>query len=166
MTLPHLVAGVLTRDLRALRREIESYPNDADLWRVAPGVTNSGGNLALHLAGNLQHFVGKVLGHTGYVRHRDAEFKSRDLPRTQVLADIDRALAAVETGLARLADADLSADFPEPLAGRRVSTADALLHLMTHCAYHLGQVDYHRRLVTGQPTTVGTMAPGELRSVK
>jgi DinB family protein len=164
--IPSLVAGVLIRDLRALRREIEAYPSDADLWRVAPGITNTGGNLALHLAGNLQHFIGKVLGHTGYVRNRDAEFKSRDVPRAQLLAEIDRTVAAVETGLARLENQDLSVDFPEPLAGRRVSTADALLHLLTHCAYHLGQVDYHRRLITGQATTVGAMAPGELRSVK
>ena len=164
--IPSLAAGVLVRDLRALRREIEAYPTEADLWRVAPGITNSGGNLALHLAGNLQHFIGKALGHTGYVRTRDAEFQSRDVPRAQLLAAIDRTIAAVETGLARLENQDLSVDFPEPLAGRRVSTADALLHLLTHCAYHLGQVDYHRRLITGQATTVGAMAPGELRSVK
>jgi hypothetical protein len=166
MTDPTLIAGVLTRDLRALRREIEAYPTEADLWRAAPGISNAGGNLALHLAGNLQHFVGKVLGGTGYARNRDAEFARRDVPRAEVLREIDHTIAAVETGLGRLEKTDLTVDFPEPLAGHRLSTADALLHLMTHCAYHLGQVDYHRRLVTGQATTVGAMAPGELRSKK
>src|SRR5438067_3683862 len=75
------IGGILARDLRALRREIEAYPNERDLWQVQPGITNSAGNLALHLAGNLQYFVGAVLGGTGYVRDRDAEFKRRDVPR-------------------------------------------------------------------------------------
>ena len=164
--LVNLVAGVLTRDLRALRREIQAYPDEHDLWRAAPGITNTGGNLALHLAGNLQHFIGRVLGHTDYVRNRDAEFSRRDVPRGELLDEIDRAIAAVATGLALLADKDLTVDFPEPIGKHRLSTTDALLQLMAHCAYHLGQVDYHRRLVTGQTTTVGAMMPGELRSAK
>lgn len=166
MTLSSLVAGVLTRDLRALRREIQAYPDERDLWRAAPGITNTGGNLALHLAGNLQHFIGRVLGHTDYVRNRDAEFARRDVPRGELLEEIDRAIAAIETGLARLTDKDLTAEFPEPIGKHKLSTADALLQLMTHCAYHLGQVDYHRRLVTGQTTTVGAMMPGELLSAR
>ena len=166
MTLPNLVAGVLVRDLRALRREVQAYADERDLWRAAPGITNTGGTLVLHLAGNLQHFVGHIIGKSGYVRNRDAEFARRDVPRGELLEEIDRAIVAVEAGLARIADKDLAAEFPEPIGKHRLSTADALLHLMTHCAYHLGQADYHRRLVTGQTTTVGAMVPGELRSAK
>lgn len=166
MSLPAHVAAVLTRDLRALRREVEAYPSDADLWRAAPGVTNPGGTLALHLAGNLQHFVGHVLGGSGYVRQRDAEFSRRDVPRAEVLAEIDRALAAVAAGLAGVPEDRLDAEFPEPMGKHRLTTAQALLHLVTHCAYHLGQVDYHRRLITGQTTTVGAVAPGELGSTR
>jgi uncharacterized damage-inducible protein DinB len=159
-----LVAAVLTRDLRALRREIEAYPDVRDLWRAAPGITNPGGTLALHLAGNLQHFAGHVLGGSAYLRDRDAEFTRRDVPRAEVLGEIDRAIAAVATGLARVTDADLSREFPETIGKHRLTTAQALAHLVTHCSYHLGQVDYHRRVLTGQPLTVGAMAPGELRS--
>lgn len=166
MTLPTLVAGVLTRDLRALRREVQAYPDERDLWRIAPGITNTGGTLVLHLAGNLQHFVGRVLGKTSYVRNRDAEFARRDVPRAELLQEIDQAIIAVETGLARLSDSDLAVEFPEPIGKHRLSTADALFQLMTHCAYHLGQVDYHRRLVTGQTATIGAMVPGELRSAR
>lgn len=166
MTVANHIAGVITRDLRAVRREIEAYPNERDLWRSAPGVTNGGGTLALHLAGNLQHFAGHVIGNNGYVRNRDAEFARRDVPRAEVLQEIDRAITAVDTGLARLADSDLAADFPVPIGPTKLNTADTLLQLMAHCAYHLGQVDYHRRLVTGQTTTVGNMLPGELRSAK
>src|SRR5205809_5892030 len=83
------IGGILARDLRALRREIEAYPNERDLWRVQPGISNSAGNLALHLAGNLQYFLGAVLGETGDVRDRDAEFPRRDVPRVQVLRGVD-----------------------------------------------------------------------------
>src|SRR5207249_2352822 len=78
------VAGILARDLRALRREVEAYADERDLWRQAPGVVNPGGNLALHCAGNLQHFIGGVLGGSGYVRNRDAEFGQREVPRTDL----------------------------------------------------------------------------------
>ena len=121
------ITNVITRELKALRREIESYPNDDDLLEIPAGIANPGGNLALHLAGNLQYFVGNVLGKNGYVRNRDAEFGSRDIPRAELLREIDNAIAAV-----------------------------------THLAYHLGQVDYHRRILTREGKTVKAMALTEL----
>src|SRR3989442_9068567 len=96
------IAAILRRDLGALRREIEAYADDRDLWRVAPGISNCAGTLALHLAGNIQFFIGAVLGGTGYVRDRDAEFARRDIPRAELLREIDAALAAVERGMGRL----------------------------------------------------------------
>src|SRR5256885_16646439 len=96
------IAAILSRDLRALRREIEAYGDERDLWRAAPGISNGGGTLALHLAGNIQFFVGTVLGGTGYVRDRAAEFGRRDVPRTELLREIDAALAAAGAGLARV----------------------------------------------------------------
>lgn len=154
---------VMTRELKALRREIEAYPNEADLWRAVPGIVNPGGNLALHLAGNLQYFVGAVLGGTGYKRYRDAEFGSRDLPRAQLLREIDAALAAVEAGLERFNDADCAKPYPEPVGGITPTTGAFLAHLAVHLGYHLGQVDYHRRIITGQGVTVGTVAVAELK---
>jgi hypothetical protein len=158
------IATVMTRELKALRREVESYPGDADLWRTVPGIANSGGNLVLHLAGNIQYFLGTVLGGTGYVRYRDAEFGSRDVPRADLLREIDGALAAVETGLARVNDADLKRQFPEAVGGVTPTTGAFLAHLAVHLAYHLGQVDYHRRIVTGQGVTVGALPVKELLS--
>ena len=161
-----LARAALLRDVRAVQREIEAYPTEADIWRVAPGVTNTSGTLALHVAGNLQHFLGAVFGQTGYVRNRDAEFARRDVPRTEIVAELRRALSAIDAGLSRLAAADLERDYPLPIAGKTLSTSDVLLHLMTHLAYHLGQIDYHRRLTTGQTVTVGTVAPAELSSAR
>ncbi len=155
---------VMTRELKSLRREIEAYPSDADMWRLVPGIANPGGNLALHLAGNIQYFVGTVLGGTGYVRYRDAEFGSRDVPRAELLREIDGAIAAVDTGLRRVSDADLRTPFPEPVGGVTPTTGAFLAHLAVHLAYHLGQVDYHRRTLTGEGKTVGAMAVGELEA--
>lgn len=158
--------GVIVRDLRALRREVEAFSDERDLWRVPPGVANPTGTLALHLAGNIQHYVGAVLGKTGYVRDRAAEFARRDVPRAEILAQIDAAVASVERGLAALGDADLDTDYPEPVGGHTVTAGEWLVHLVAHLGYHLGQVDYHRRLVTGKGETVGTMAIPELRSAR
>jgi uncharacterized damage-inducible protein DinB len=156
------IAGILTRDLRALRREIEAFDDERELWRVPPGISNSAGTLALHLAGNIQHYIGAVLGDTEYVRDRDAEFARRDVPRAQLLREIDAALSAVERGMARVNDADLAKPFPDPPRGLAVRTGEYLIHLVAHFTYHLGQVDYHRRLLTGQPGTIRAVALDEV----
>lgn len=156
------ITNVITRELKALRREIESYPSEADLWEIPAGIANPGGNLALHLAGNLQYFIGNVLGKNGYVRNRDAEFASRDVPRAELLREIDSAIAAVQTGMSKISEADLSKPYPEKVGGVSESTGAFLAHFATHLAYHLGQVDYHRRIITGEGKTVKAMALTEL----
>jgi uncharacterized damage-inducible protein DinB len=156
------ITNVITRELKALRREIETYPSEADLWEVRPGITNPGGNLALHLAGNIQYYLGNVLGKTGYVRNRDAEFGDKDVPRVELLREIDNAIAAVQTGMSKITEHDLAKPYPESVGGVRSTTGAFLAHLATHLAYHLGQVDYHRRILTGEAKTVRTMALTEL----
>jgi DinB superfamily len=158
------LGAIFARDLRALRREIEAYPEERDLWQVPPGITNPGGNLALHLAGNLQYFVGTVLGGTGYVRDRGAEFARRDVPRAELLRQVDAALAAVAQTMARLREPDLAKPYPQPVGGVTLSTGDFLLHLAAHFTYHLGQVDYHRRLLTGQVGQIRAVPLTELAS--
>lgn len=165
MFVPYL-AAILARDLRALRREVEAYPDDASLWQQPASVPNSAGTLVLHLSGNLRFFIGTQLGATGYVRDRDAEFSRRDLSRTELLSEIDAAARAVAETLGRLGDADLAAPFPVPIGQVRVNTMDFLLHLATHLTYHLGQIDYHRRAVVGSPAGVSAVSPAELASAE
>ena len=160
------VAAILDRDLRALRREVEVYPDERGLWQEVPGISNVAGTLVLHLAGNLQHYLGARLGQTGYVRDRPAEFARRDVPRSELLRQIDAARAAVKAALSRVAAIDLDTEFPEAMAGKRVGTGDYLIHLTTHFAYHLGQIDYHRRIVTGNAFAVDAIRPGELSSAR
>jgi uncharacterized damage-inducible protein DinB len=160
------LAAILTRELRALARELEAYPDDEAVWRTLPGMPNSAGTLALHLAGNLQHYIGARLGASGYRRDRAAEFARRDVPRDALLEEIRRAIAAVEHTVPGLTPEILEADYPEPVAGHRVRTDDFLLHLVAHLAWHLGQVDYHRRAVTGEAGAIGAVALRELSSAR
>lgn len=158
------IGAMIIRELTSLKAELEAYSVEADIWRVVPGISNSAGNLALHLAGNLQHFIGAVLGGSGYVRNRDAEFSSRGVPRGELTGLIDTTIAVVDRTLKGLEDATLAAEYPEPVARMRLNTQDFLTHLAGHLAYHLGQVDYHRRMVTASGVTVGAVSPGKLWS--
>jgi hypothetical protein len=158
------VAGLLTRELRALEREIEAYPDEAQIWQVHPALPNTAGTLALHAAGNLLHFVGAVLGGTGYVRDRDAEFNRRGVGRDELLAGLREARVVVDAALAAVPSARLDEWYPLPVANRRVRTGEFLVHLATHLAYHVGQVDYHRRITTANPNGIGAVSPTELPS--
>ena len=160
------VVAILDRELRALRREVEAYPDERQLWTPLPGVGNSAGTLALHLAGNLQHYLGALFGKTGYVRDREAEFARRDVPRDELVGEIERARSALAVALPALDEAALQADFPERIAEASVRTGDYLVHLCTHAAYHLGQLDLHRRMVTGQGGGQGAVRPVEIRSAR
>ena len=164
MTLIPSMAAIFERDLRALAREVESYPDERDLWAQVPGVPNVAGTLTLHLAGNLQYYIGAVLGGSGYVRDRPAEFARRDLARSELLREIEAARTAVARTLRLPIHVD--GDFPEAVAGKRVRTGDYLVHLATHFAYHLGQLDYHRRIVTGHDKGIDAMRPIELSSAR
>ena len=159
-------AAIFDRDLRALRREIEAYPDERDLWTEVPGLPNVGGTLALHLAGNLQHYVGARLGGTDYIRDRPAEFARRDVPRSELVLEIEAARAAVELALSASAGVDADAEFPEPIAGKRIKTGEyrCTSRLTLHITWD--SVDYHRRVVTGQKQGVDAVRPAELSSAR
>jgi hypothetical protein len=156
--LTDILTRVLVRDLDALRRELAAYAREDDLWAVPPGIANSAGVLARHASGNLLHFIGAQLGGSGYVRNRDAEFAPGATPRAELDADLARAQQAIRTTLGTLPAGRLAEPYPLEVSGVRLPTGMFLIHLATHLAYHLGQVDYHRRLVTGTGNTVGAQS--------
>lgn len=160
------LCGMLVRELRTLKKELEAYPDEASVWALAPGISNSAGTFALHLTGNLQHFIGTVLGSSGYRRNRDAEFASRNVPRAELYREIDATIAVLEKILPNLGEDVLARDYPEPVAKARLVTADFLIHLAVHFGYHLGQLDYHRRLVAGGEAVPGVVSPAALRSAR
>jgi uncharacterized damage-inducible protein DinB len=160
------VAAILDRDLQALAREVKAYPDDGALWQLPEGVTNSAGTLVLHLTGNIQHFLGARLADTGFVRDRPAEFSTRGVPRAALLRQIEAARSAVRSAAEKVTDEALGRDFPEVVGGVRVATGEYLIHLVDHFGYHLGQVDYHRRLVTRDSRGVDAIRTSELATAR
>lgn len=151
------VSRLINRELASLRDELLAYPNEADLWQLPKGLPNSAGNLALHLVGNLRFYIGTQLGATGYVRDRDAEFALRGVPRAEIVSSIETAADEVTRTLTTLDPTQLDKPFPVEIGGNRIQTGMFLQHLASHLAYHLGQVDYHRRVVTGNSVSVGAI---------
>ena len=135
------------RDLSKLRTEIEQYSDEAHLWKTSGEITNSAGNLTLHLTGNLKHFIGAVLGGSGFVRNRDSEFADRNMSRDEMLADIDQTAAVIKSTLAKLTAGDFAKTYPIEVFGHPMTSEFFLIHLATHFNYHLGQINYHRRLI-------------------
>jgi uncharacterized damage-inducible protein DinB len=153
---------LMLRELRALDREIASYPDDESIWTAPAGAPNSAGNLALHLAGNLRHFVGATLGETGYKRDRDSEFSSGGLSRSELHAIVAEAITELSNTFDRITDEQLNGEYPIPVQDRRLRTSEFLIHLAVHLGYHLGQIDYHRRLSTTSGESVNTISVKEL----
>ncbi len=146
------------RELDDLVKELNLFDEKAQIWATVPGITNSAGTLTLHLCGNLQHFIGAKLGGSSYVRDRDREFSARGLTRAELAAEIARTREAVVQTLARVPEARLAEVCLFVPTGMRLPTGLFLVHLATHLSYHLGQVGYLRRVLTG--TTAGTGAVG------
>ena len=153
---------MMLRELRALEREIAAYPDDESLWQVPPGIPNSAGNLALHMAGNLRHFIGAVLAGTGYKRDRDAEFSMTGKTRDELTRIVQAAIDEMTSAFDRITDEQLESEYPLAVQDQKLRTMDFLTHLAVHLSYHLGQIDYHRRLLTNSSQSVGTVAPREL----
>ncbi|WP_426430057.1 DinB family protein [Winogradskyella sp. HB-48] len=135
------------RDLEKLKQEIEAYKEEENLWIVANEISNSAGNLCLHIIGNLNHFIGAVLGDTGYIRQRDLEFSLKDIPVIEMIRQIDDTISVVEIALSKLAEEDLQTEYSQNPFEDYMSTEFFLVHLLTHLTYHLGQINYHRRLL-------------------
>ncbi len=152
------LSRVLVRDLEAVSREVAAYRDDAEVWRALPGMSNCGGTLVLHLVGNLRYFVGAVLGSTGYARDRELEFSRRDVTREELQSQLQLTIADVRTTLAACQPSMLDAPFPVAVRDYRVSTRAFLLQLATHLTYHLGQLDTHRRIVSGDSTSIDAVA--------
>lgn len=138
---------LFNRDLNTLKTEIESYQNESDIWKIQKGIANSAGNLCLHLVGNLNTYIGAEFGKTGYIRNRALEFSLKDIPRAELLSKIEETIVVVDNALTNISEEDLKMEFPLLVFKNKTSTEFMLIHLTTHLAYHLGQINYHRRLL-------------------
>ena len=147
MSITSELAALYRRDLAKLSKQIENFPTDELLWQTLPGVKNPAGNLALHIEGNLSEFVGRQLGGLPYQRNRDLEFSSREGSRAELSARLAKLRESIPAVIERLTAAELSREYPEVVLGAATSTQEFLVHLYGHLNWHLGQVDYLRRLL-------------------
>ena len=138
---------LFNRDLNKLKFEIESYEYENQMWAVNNDISNSGGNLCLHLIGNLNTYIGAEIGKTGYIRNRPLEFSSKDIPRSELIQKIEDTIIVVNNALEILNEKDLNAIYPQIVFEKEMTSGFFLVHLSTHLAYHLGQINYHRRLL-------------------
>ena len=143
------IQKLIVRDLDRTIEELGLHKDEANLWLKPEGISNSAGNLMLHLCGNLKHFIGALLGDTGYIRKRDEEFSLKDIPATYLKTNLKESKAVVERTLSGMQDNQLEEDFPIEMFGSKQTIGFMLLHLATHLNYHLGQINYHRRLLEG-----------------
>ena len=133
--------------LSKLSKEISLYTDEKCLWQTPKGINNSGGNLCLHLIGNLNHFIGAVLGNDGYQRERDKEFSLKNIPVSELQQQIEATKKIVKNTITALNSDDFDAIYPIDVFGTEMTTTYFLIHLTGHLNYHLGQINYHRRLV-------------------
>ncbi|WP_336517643.1 DUF1572 family protein [Pollutibacter soli] len=135
------------KELDKLEKEISLYESDEQLWKIGGDILNSGGNLCLHLTGNLQHFIGATLGDSGYIRNRDAEFKLKNIPKQKLLEEIANSKRIVTDTLEQISKKELDSNFPITFLDEPKSTEYILVFFLSHLSYHIGQINYHRRLV-------------------
>ncbi|GAB4009246.1 hypothetical protein GCM10028808_17250 [Spirosoma migulaei] len=142
-----ILKTLFRRDLERLKQEIDAYTDESTLWYIEKGIANSAGNLCLHLIGNLNTYIGAELGKTGYIRHRELEFSLKAIPKAELLMKIDETINVVDKALDRVTDEQLNDEYPQLVFDKKTSTGYLLVHLTTHLTYHLGQINYHRRLL-------------------
>ncbi|PSR55527.1 DinB superfamily protein [Adhaeribacter arboris] len=139
--------AIYERDINRLKTEIESFREEENLWKLAGQVKNTAGNLGLHLVGNLKTYIGKNLGDFDYVRNREAEFNLKNVPKVHLLQQIDETKQVVRAALQKLEKSQLEEIYPEETLGYPMTTGFFLIHLAAHLSYHLGQINYLRRIV-------------------
>lgn len=147
MSTANELASLFRRDLARLNKQIEGFPDDESLWQIVPGVTNTAGNLALHLEGNLREFVGRQLGQLPYTRNRELEFSAKGVTKQELgtrLAELSESIPSVVESLSA---AQMDQEYPQIVLGSPTSTSEFLIHLYGHLNWHLGQVDYLRRIL-------------------
>ena len=142
-----VLKSLFARDLNRLYNEINMYKSEEAIWKIQKEIANSAGNLCLHLIGNLNTYIGKELGDTGYIRNREAEFSLKNVPRADLLEEVKKTIEVVTSSLNKLDNKLLENEYPVLVYETKTSTEYFLIHLATHLTYHLGQINYHRRIV-------------------
>ena len=141
------LTSLFERELEKLKKEVLAYDEESSLWVISGEIKNSGGNLCLHICGNLQHYIGCAIGNSGYVRQRDREFSDKNVPVTELITLIDTTKKVVNDTIATLSPEDMKKDYPQEFYRGDMDVEHLLIHVYGHLTYHMGQINYHRRLL-------------------
>jgi hypothetical protein len=139
--------SLIIRDLEKLKEEIGAYQNEEKIWYIKKGILNSAGNLCLHLVGNLNTYIGAEFGKTGYVRNREDEFALKNVPRGELVDKIEKTIIMIGEIFDMISEDQLNEKYPSEIFLKDASTEYFFVHLAMHLGYHLGQINYHRRLL-------------------
>ena len=133
-----------------LENEINAYSSSDKMWILKENISNSGGNLTTHIIGNLNHFIGAILGNTGYIRKRDIEFSIKNVSKEKLLSELQDVKTIVVSTLHKINDDAFNQTYPFefPKKEFKPTTFEFMLHILGHLAYHIGQINYHRRLLS------------------
>jgi len=142
-----ILAGFYERDLRQLIEEINLFEKEENLWKTGGSVKNSAGNLALHITGGLNFLIGTTLAHTSYVRNRDLEFTSKAVKRSDLVAGLEQLIPMITKTLQSLTPEEMEGEFPILFDDANNPVQYVLVQLLAHLNYHLGQVNYLRRII-------------------
>ena len=149
-TTSELLADLFQRDLTRLSQQVEAFPDDVLLWKTVPGITNPGGNLVLHLEGNLREYIGRQLGHVAYDRNRPDEFSKREVPKVELLNRVEELRKLIPPIIRSLPAEKLAVEYPETVLEKPLTTEAFLIHLYGHLNWHMGQIDSLRRALSGE----------------
>jgi len=121
-----------------IRAALLAMPAARVWWRPNES-SNSAGNLALHLAGNVTQWIVGGVGGEPDVRDRDGEFGARGgMDAAGLAAHLEQAVARADAVLARLSP-DALMDERE-IQGRRTTAFAAIYHVVEHFSTHTGQI--------------------------
>jgi len=145
--LKETLKNLIIRDLEKLKQEIAAYQSEEKIWYIEKNISNSAGNLCLHLIGNLNTYIGAEYGNTGYVRNREDEFALKNVPHAELIDKIEKTIIMIETTFNMMTEDQLNEKYPGEIVLKDATTGYFFVHLAMHLGYHLGQINYHRRLL-------------------
>ena len=135
------------RDIQRVIDEIALFKDEANIWKICGSTKNSAGNLALHLIGGLNYLIGTNLFHTGYVRNRDAEFTTKGIEKEQLIEQLKELNSMIGKTISSLTEEQLDSSFPIFFDKENATVNYVLTQLLLHLNYHLGQINYLRRIL-------------------
>ncbi len=142
--------NLYTTQLLQLSSEISSYKKEENIWKEVNEISNCPGNLCLHICGNLKYFIGSVIGNTGYVRDRDREFSEKSLNRDELIKEVDDTVKMIENFFGKFSSRSLNQIYPLDKFGKNAEVSFIFARLVSHLSYHLGQINYHRRITDSE----------------